>query len=173
MVVTTTSRPESTEFSRAMGATHTVNHREDIVSQIRELKLQVPIRYVFITHSTARYLAPVAAVVAPFAKVCSIVQTKDFPMYGTKFMAKSLTFIWELMGTGPWYGVEVDHSGETLAKLAKLLDDETIKCHLTQKLPLTRDGLRKAHEMVESGGVIGKIGLGVDVDGTSAEEAFA
>lgn len=156
-----------------MGATHTVNHHEDIVSQIRILNLQVPISYVFITHSTAQYLAPVAAVAAPFAKVCSIVQTKEFPMYGTEFMAKSLTFIWELMGTGPWYGVDVDRSGMVLAKLAELLDNKTVKCHLIKKLPLNRDGLKKAHEMVESGSVIGKIGLGVDVGGTSAEEAFA
>ncbi|EON62183.1 hypothetical protein W97_01403 [Coniosporium apollinis CBS 100218] len=172
VVVTTTSRPETTEFSRAMGATHTVNHREDIPAQVRDLNLTVPLKYVFITHSTSQYLEPAAAVCAPLGKVCSIVQTKEFPMYGTEFMAKSLTFVWELLGSEAWYGIETDSYGKMLSRLAELIDSGTIKCHLKQRLRLDLGGLRKAHEMIESGSVIGKVGLGIDIDGMSAEEAF-
>ncbi|CAI6335333.1 unnamed protein product [Periconia digitata] len=39
VVITTASRPETKAFSQDMGATHVVNHREDIVKQIRDLQL--------------------------------------------------------------------------------------------------------------------------------------
>ena len=101
VVVTTASREETVAFSKDVGgATHTVNHREDLVRQVQELELDVPIRYVFITHTpTSGYLEPAAKILAPFGKVCSIVQDKEMPMYGTEFMAKSLTFVWALLGT--------------------------------------------------------------------------
>jgi NADPH:quinone reductase-like Zn-dependent oxidoreductase len=166
VVITTTSREETTAFSKSMGATHSVNHREDIVQQIKDLKLEAPIRYVFITHTpAAKYIKDSAEICAPFGKVRSILQDKAMPMYGTEWMAKSLTYVWELLGTKPYYGVELDSHGKILKELAKLVDDGVFKCHHTQTLPLTVDGLRKAHEKIEESGVIGKIGLGVDVEG--------
>lgn len=45
VVVTTASRPQSVEFTKRMGATHVLNHREDLVRQIQDLKLDVPVKY--------------------------------------------------------------------------------------------------------------------------------
>lgn len=171
VVVTTASRPETQKFSKEMGATHTVNHREDLVPQIEKLDLKVPIKYVFITHQTAPYLAPVAKICAPFGKVCSIVQTKEMPMYGTEFMAKSLTFVWELLGTKPWYGVQLDSHGKILKELAELVEKGEAQSHLQQTFRLDVDGLRKAHEAIEGGGSMGKNGLGVDF-GEGSKTAF-
>jgi len=161
VVVTTASREETIKFSKDIGgATHTVNHREDIVKQMEELKLDVPIKYVFITHTpTSGYLAPAAKICAPFGKVCSIVQDKEIPMYGTEFMAKSLTFVWALLGTKPYYGVDVESHGRILDELRGLLDDGTVKCHCGQKLRLDEEGLRKAHEIIEGGKAVGKVAL--------------
>lgn len=44
VVITTASRPETVEFSKKMGATHVINHREDLKQQIDDLQLQVPIK---------------------------------------------------------------------------------------------------------------------------------
>ncbi|KAK5125153.1 hypothetical protein LTR85_000829 [Meristemomyces frigidus] len=173
VVVTTTSREETTTFSKEMGATHTVNHREDIVKQIKDLKLDPPINYVFITHTpTSKYIVDSAAICAPFGKVCSIVQEKEIPMYGTEWMAKSLTFVWELLGTKPFYHVDVDSHGKILKQLAEMLDNGTVKCHHKKTLPLTVDGLRQAHEQIEASGVMGKIGLAVDAEGLEEQKAF-
>lgn len=73
VVITTASRPETVEFTKPKGATHIVNHREDIVAQVKDLKLDVPLKYIFITHRTEQYLAQCAELAAPFGKVCSIV----------------------------------------------------------------------------------------------------
>lgn len=43
-VITTASRPETTEFTKQMGATHVVNHRDDIAAQIAKLDLDVPLK---------------------------------------------------------------------------------------------------------------------------------
>lgn len=173
VVVTTASRPETQRFSRLMGATHIVNHREDLPTQIASLNLSVPIKYIFITHRTEQYLAPAASICAPFGKVCSIVQTKDVPMYGTEWMAKGLTFVWGLLGTKPWYGVELDSHGKILGKLRELIDQGIVKSHLTQRLPLTAEGVRKGHSLLEEGKVIGKIGLGVEDGGLKSGVAFS
>lgn len=167
-VITTASRDETVTFSKQMGATHTVNHREDLPSQIEDLKLDVPIKYIFLTHSTANYLEPATKICAPFGKICSIVQTGDFPQYGTEMMAKSLTFVWELLGTKPFYGVDAASHGKMLEDLAGMLDRGELKCHHTTSFPLDVDGLRKAHEAIESGKSLGKVGLGVEL----AEKPF-
>lgn len=46
VVIATASRPETMASCKKMGATHVVNHREDLESQIKALNLDVPIRYV-------------------------------------------------------------------------------------------------------------------------------
>lgn len=165
-VITTASRKETVDFSQKMGATHVINHREDLPSQVEKLELDVPVKYIFLTHSTANYLGPATKICAPFGKICSIVQTKDFPQYGTEMMAKSITFVWELLGTKPWYGVDVGSHGQMLEELRKLLESGNVQCHHTQSFPLDVSGLRKAHEMIESGGSMGKNGLGVELSET-------
>ena len=169
VVIATASRPETVDWARRMGATHVVNHREgDLPGQVQRLGLpaDVPLKYVFITHSTAPYLKPAAAIAAPFGKVCSIVQTKDMgEMYGSEFLAKSLTFVWELLSSKNWYGVDVESHGKMLADLARWVDEGTVECHLTRRFRLSLKGLREAHGVIEGGGSIGKNGLGVDVEG--------
>lgn len=44
VVIATASRPETMESCKKMGATHVVNHRMDLESQIKALNLDVPIR---------------------------------------------------------------------------------------------------------------------------------
>lgn len=168
VVITTASRPETQAFSKSMGATHIINHREDLKPQIDKLKLDIPLKYIFITHSTDTYLAPCAAITAPFGKVCSIVQGK-VPMYGTEFMAKSLSFVWALLGTKPYYGVDADSHGKILTELAELVDKGLVKCTLQQTFSLDLEGLRKGHEAVEAGGSIGKNGLQVSDGGLAFE----
>ena len=167
VVITTASRPETVSFSKKMGATHVVNHREDIRGQIRDLKLpdDVPLKYAFITSRTEQYIKPISDILAPFGKVCSIVQAK-FDMYGSQFMSKSLTFVWCWLGTSLFHGLQNGDQGEKsherYEEMARLLENGTLRCHLTRRLRLTVEGLREAHQVLESGRGIGKVALGVD-----------
>lgn len=137
-VITTASQPETVEFTKSMGATHTVNHREDAVAQVNDLKLDVLVKYISITHRTEQYLAQCTELTAPFGKLCSMVQTQEMDrMYGTPLMTKGLTFVWALLGTKPYYGVDPDSHGKILDELRDLLERREVKCHLTKSLPLT------------------------------------
>lgn len=91
-------------------------------------------------------------------------------MYGTEFMAKSLTFIWCLIGTKPVYETDVESHHRILEELSRLLDSGEIRCHLTHRFGLTLDGLREAHRSIESGGNIGKTGL--TIDGVGGADSF-
>lgn len=44
VVITTASRGESVQFTKRMGATHVLNHREDLIRQVQDLKLDVPVK---------------------------------------------------------------------------------------------------------------------------------
>ncbi|KAI0143062.1 quinone oxidoreductase [Xylariaceae sp. FL1272] len=169
IVITTASRPETVEFSKQMGATHVVNHREDLVKQIRDLNLpaDVPLKYAYFTSRTEQYLQPIADILVPFGKTCSIVQAQ-FDMYGTEFMSKSLTFVWCWIGTGPYHHYEHDKQEkhhEWYEELSRLLDEGVIKCHLKQRLRLTVEGITEGHRRLEEGKAVGKIALGVDEPG--------
>ncbi|KAI0843487.1 quinone oxidoreductase [Hypoxylon sp. FL0890] len=169
IVITTASRPETAEFSKQMGATHVVNHRQDIIKQIRDLNLpaDIPLNYAFITSRTEQYLFPIAELLAPFGKISSIVQAK-FDMYGSQMMSKSLTFAWCWLGTGAYhyyYNDREEKHHEWYEQLARFLDEGTVKCHLKQRLRLTAEGIREAHRRIEAGKAVGKIALGVDEPG--------
>lgn len=87
-------------------------------------------------------------------------------MYGTHFMSKSLAFIWCWLGTKVYHGVAGDSYGKMLEELSRFIDEGKIKCHMTQRLRLTVDGLRNAHGLIETGKCIGKVSLGVDEEGS-------
>lgn len=171
VVITTASRPETVEFSKKMGATHVLNHRQDIVKQFHELDLpaDVPLKYAFLTSRTEQYLAPIADILAPFGKVCSIVQAR-FDMYGSQMMSKSLAFVWCWIGTGPYHGYYNDHQEkhhDWYEDLSRRVDRGEVQCHLMRRLRATAEGIREAHGLIEEGKMVGKLALGVD------EGAFA
>ena len=126
-------------------------------------------RYIFITHSTDQHLQACGDIAAPLGKVCSIVQG-EAKMYGTQFMAKSLAYIWCWLGTKPYWGVAHDDHNRMLEELAAYIDSGKIKSHLTKRMKLTVEGLRKGHGLIEAKSVIGKIAFGVEEEGSA--EAF-
>jgi len=175
VVITTASRPETKEFSLKVGqATHVVNHHGDIVQQVKDLKLDVPIKYFFISHTpTAQYVKVATEILAPYGKICSIVQGK-FDMYGTDAMAKSLSFIWGLVGTKGYCNVPEDFikHHNLLTEVAQYIDEKKYNSHVTVKLPFTVKALREGHQMIKDSTAIGKVVFGVDVKKEGYGEPF-
>ncbi len=64
-------------------------------------------------------------------------------MYGTPSMAKSLTFVWELLSTKIRYGGNLEVHGKVLEKLAKLIDEGKIKSIVTKVFDFNCENLRK------------------------------
>ncbi|KAH8884113.1 quinone oxidoreductase [Thozetella sp. PMI_491] len=169
VVIATASRPETEAFARASGATHVINHRKDIVEQIKSLDLpkDVPLKYAYITSRTEQYFYPIGRVLAPYGKVCTIVQAK-FELYGLDYMSKSLSLVYCWLGTGPYHHYENDDAEKHhrwFEEMGQLVDQGVIKTHLTKRIRLTADGVRETHRQLEAGTLVGKVGLGVDEPG--------
>ncbi|KAJ4026301.1 hypothetical protein NW752_001240 [Fusarium irregulare] len=164
VVIATASRNETIESCKKMGATHVINHREDLVKQVADLKLDIPIKYIYIVARTEQYTNAVAKICAPFGKVCTIVQA-DVSLYGTDFMSKSLTFSWDWVGSAAYHDTCVEDYHEMLGAIAKWMEDGTLVSTVGTRLRLTLEGLKEAHRRVEGSATIGKIALGVDEPG--------
>jgi NADPH:quinone reductase-like Zn-dependent oxidoreductase len=75
------------------------------------------------------------------------------------------------LGSRGYWDYDRDAQHVMMEKLTSWIDEGKIHCHLTRRLRLTLDGLRTAHELIETKTTIGKIGLGVDENGEG--QAFA
>ena len=186
VVIATASRPETMDSCRKMGATHVVNHRVDLESQIKALNLDVPIRYVppsltvvilatdttnsryvYVVARTEQYIHALGKVCAPFAKVCSIVQAK-FDLYGTDFMSKSMTFSWDWLGSSAYHRTNLENYRRIFGILARCIDEGKLVPNLNKRLKLNLAGLKEAHRLIESTTTVGKLALGVDEPGEGA-----
>jgi NADPH2:quinone reductase len=158
-VISTASRPETIEWCKSQGATHTINHRKPLKEQIDALGVTVD--YALICYDPVQYLAELCEIVRPFGQIVSIVETKaDIPLQGG--FLKAISFHWEFMFARPMFDIDLLSQGLALDKIAQFVDSGKIK-RLDTKVydNLTLANLKAAHEILESGKAVGKIVLEV------------
>jgi len=163
-VVTTASRPETREWCISLGADHVLNHREDLPGQYAALGLESP-DYILCLSDTDSYFSAMAELVAPQGMICAVVDTQQAHNFSV-LKAKSVGFVWEFMFTRAMYGTaDMTRQQDILNQLARLLDSGRISCTMKQNMgSLSVENLARAHELVESGAMIGKLVLkGLDV----------
>ncbi|KAM0190633.1 hypothetical protein ACHAPI_009305 [Fusarium lateritium] len=170
VVVATASRPETMDYCKELGATHVINHKKDLVEQIKDLNLSVPIKYAYVLASTEQYVNAIARICAPFSKVCTIVQA-DISLYGTDFMSKSMTFAWDWLGSAAYHRTNVEGYHGMFSTISRLMDEKKLVSTLGKRYKLTLTGLKDAHRQIESKTTIGKVGLGINEPGEGV--AFA
>jgi zinc-binding alcohol dehydrogenase family protein len=158
-VIATSSRPESQQWCRDMGADHVINHREDIPKQLKELGV-AEVDYLFNTVNTAAYWSVMVEVIKPFGRIVSIVET-DEPLKIGALMRKSVSFSWELMFTRPMFQTaDMEEQHRILTQVAEWLDAGRLKPTLMERLsPISAENLRAAHAKLESGKMVGKLVL--------------
>jgi NADPH:quinone reductase len=155
-VTATASRPETIRWCRELGADEVVNHRQDLVAQVKK-----PVDYVAnFSGELDAYWPAMAELVAPQGAVVAIVaNTKPIAMDAVR--AKSATVCWELMFTRPRFKTaDMIEQHRLLGKVADLLDSGRLRGTLKETLsPINAASLRTAHERLESGTMIGKLVL--------------
>ena len=153
-VIATASRPDSIAWAKAMGADQVVGR--DFRSQVKQ-----PVDYVAnFSGDLDAYWDAMAEVVAPQGAVVAIVANqKPLPM--DTIRAKSATVCWELMFTRPRFKTpDMIEQHRLLNQVADGLDAGKLRCTLKETLsPISGANLRKAHERLESGSMIGKLVL--------------
>ena len=154
-VIATASRPESIAWVKALGADEVVDHRKDLPSQITR-----PVDYIANFNDLDPHWAAMAQIIAPQGSMVAIVgNTKPIPMDVVR--SKSVTMCWELMFTRPRFKTsDMIEQHRLLNQVAEWLDSGRLRGTLKETLaPINAANLRKAHEKLESGTMIGKLVL--------------
>ena len=155
-VIATASRPETVAWVKELGADQVVNHRENLVSQIKK-----PVDYIAnFSGELDAYWPAMAELIAPQGAMVAIVgNTKPLPMDVVR--SKSATMCWELMFTRPRFKTpDMIEQHRLLNQVADWLDSGKLRGTLKETLsPINAANLRKAHEKLESGTMIGKLVL--------------
>ncbi|RXT56788.1 zinc-binding alcohol dehydrogenase family protein [Lacticaseibacillus chiayiensis] len=155
-VLATASRPESQKWVLEHGADHVLNHRQPLPPQLKAAGFQT-VDYILNLSHLDEHWNEIATMIRPDGWVAAITENRR-GIDLQKLTKKRATFAWEWMFSKSWYGYDLASQGAILDKVADLLDDGTIQCTLTKTLqPLNAANLRKAHALVESGHMIGKV----------------
>jgi NADPH2:quinone reductase len=157
-VIATSSRPETDEWVRDLGAEAWVNHR---VGDVREqLAVAAPegVDWIFTSHvAEPGQLDLYVSALNPFGEIVAIDDLKGIDIGALK--SKSLTFHWELMFTRPLAGGDNQLSQHhLLGRVAELVDAGKVRSTATTVLqPINAEQLREAHRLVQTGRTIGKV----------------
>lgn len=156
-VIASASRPESIKWVKSLGASETVNHRKDLVEEIHSLGYKY-VDYILELKDIDGHWNEMCDLIKPEGKIASITENRR-PINLRKLTMKKAIFAWEWMYTKSYYHTEdMQTQHDILDEMAQLIDEKQIKCTLTKEFsPLNADNLRKAHELVESGHMVGKV----------------
>ena len=157
-MIATASRPETISWVRDLGAHHVVNHREDLVAQVRAGGFD-HVDHIAIFNDMRHWNAAVE-LIRPQGGIVSIDDTNlPMPMAGMKTKAASLH--WEFMFARAMHETpDMIEQHRLLSRVAELVDAGVVRTTVTETLsPINAENLRRAHQMVESGAMIGKVVL--------------
>jgi NADPH:quinone reductase len=158
VVIATASRPETVAWVKALGADHTISHREDMVAETRALGF-AHVDHVAIFNDM-RHWAAAVELIRPQGGIVTIDDTDlPMPMGGMKTKAASLH--WEFMFARAMHKTpDMIAQHELLSFVAAEVDAGRIRTTVSEILtPINAANLRKAHAMIEAGTAKGKIVL--------------
>ena len=155
-VIATGSRQASIDWVTDLGADHVVNHRQDMISQVRALGFEHT-NYVAIFNDMSHW-DEAAELVAPQGGIVCIDDT-DLPMNMHSLKMKSASLHWELMFTRAMFQTpDMDAQHQLLTQVSEAVDAGSLRGTLARTLqPLNAATLRQAHELVETGSTTGKV----------------
>ncbi len=158
VVIGTASRPETVEWVKDLGADHVVNHRQDLVKQVRALGLQ-QVDHVAIFNDM-RHWDTAVELIRPQGGIVSIDDT-DLPMPMEGMKMKAASFHWEFMFARAMHQTpDMIEQHRLLSWVAEEIDAGRIRTTLSEILsPINAENMRTAHWMVEAGTAKGKIVL--------------
>ncbi|MBT6031317.1 MAG: zinc-binding alcohol dehydrogenase family protein [Kordiimonadaceae bacterium] len=155
-IIATASRPESSDWCKARGADHVINHYEDISAQLEAIGC-ANVDYVFCLTNIAGYWKTITDVIKPMGKICTIVDFfEDSNLDLLKL--KSATFVFEFMFSRSMHQTsDMGEVGKLLADTAGLIDNGDLITTVSNIVsPINADNMRAVHTAIEEGNAIGK-----------------
>lgn len=158
-VIATASRPETIAWTKDHGTDAVVNHRQDIVPQVRALGHQY-VDYILELSNLNQHWAEIVDLIKPSGKIVSITGSSE-PLDLVALKRKRATFAWEWMFTKAFFQTDdmlTQH--HTLNEISRLLDSGELTSTLTKTItPLDAEHLRQAFQLVASHKMMGKVVL--------------
>jgi len=158
-VIATASRPESIAWVKEQRADHVIDHRKPLRPQIEALGRKA-VEYIANFNDLDAHWAAMGDLIAPQGAMVAIVGNQK-PMSMDTVRGKSATMCWELMFTRPRFKTpDMIEQHRLLNQVSEWLDTGKLRGTLKETLsPINAANLRKAHEKLESGTMIGKLVL--------------
>ena len=157
-VIATASRPETQAWCRELGAHHVIDHSKPMAEQLKAIGHRF-VDYIFGVNHSDDHFDTIADVIAPQGKFGLIDDPKPFDF--AKLKGKSASLHWEAMFTRSTFQTpDMDAQHKLLNDVAAMVDAGTIRTTLADNLGrINAANLRRAHAMVESGQMRGKLVL--------------
>jgi zinc-binding alcohol dehydrogenase family protein len=157
-VIATASRPETQAWCRELGAHHVIDHRKPMAEQLKAAGFKF-VDYIFGVTESGQHFDTIAEVIAPQGKFGLIDDPKTLDTI--KFKGKSASVHWEAMFTRSTFQTpDMIEQHKLLNEVAALVDKGTIRTTVAENLgPINATNLKRAHAMVESGTMRGKVVL--------------
>jgi zinc-binding alcohol dehydrogenase family protein len=144
----TASRPESQQWVLDQGAHRVLNHHDGFAS------LKDSVDYVF-SPVSGGMIPTFADILRPYGEVVAIDEPDGMDLLPLK--EKSITWHWEFMFTRGQYEPASAAQHDILVQISSLVDRGVLRSTETKRFDgITAANLRAAHELQESGAVIGK-----------------
>lgn len=162
-VIATASRGETEAWCRELGADEVINHHEPLKDELKRIGAG-EVDFILCAANTEKHLQNMADTIRPQGRICLIVGVKGGqPVNINLFQGKSVAICWELMFTRSTYGTpDMEAQHHILEEAAGLFEDGTLRHTMKENYgPLNAENLRRAHAMLESGRMIGKLVLTV------------
>lgn len=155
-VIATASRAETTNWVKELGANYVINHRENMVEQVRDLGLY-HVDHIAIFNDMLHWETAVE-LIRPQGGIVTIDDTElPMPMAGMKVKAASLH--WEYMFARSMHQTEdMIEQHKLLTSVSQKIDAGDIRTTVTDVLsPINAETVREAHRLIETGQAKGKI----------------
>ncbi len=155
-VIATASRAETTGWVKELGADYVINHKEDMVEQVRNLGLY-HVDHIAIFNDM-RHWETAVELIRPQGGIVTIDDTElPMPMAGMK--AKAASLHWEYMFARSMHQTEdMIEQHKLLSNISEKIDAGTIRTTVTDVLsPINAKSIREAHRLIETGQAKGKI----------------
>lgn len=157
-IIATASRPETSAWVTELGADHVVNHRQDMVAQVRALGFE-SVDHIAIFNDM-RHWETAVELIRPQGGIVTIDDT-NLPMPMDKMKMKAASLHWEFMFARAMFQTpDMIEQHKLLTHVAGEIDAGRMRTTLDTVLsPINAENIRKAHALVETGTAKGKIVL--------------
>lgn len=157
-VIATSSRPESAEWCKKLGAHHVIDHTKPMPAQLKEIG-HAEVALIAGLTGTEQHYPAITEVIAPQGKFGLIDDPKSLDIVPVK--RKSVSIHWELMFTRPLFNTpDMIEQHKLLNEVSAMIDSGQIITTAAAELsPINAANLKKAHAQIESGKTIGKVVL--------------